>query len=106
MVNIDEILQMKYPSQLFTGDKDIAKKEHIDLLKLFHPDLHKNSEKYKEVTKPIRNYKVKRAFRKAQKISEQNGYDERIKALQFDEVLRLQKEQVNKKRQEIMELRS
>lgn len=63
-------------------------------------------EKYKEVTKPIRNYKVKRAFRKAQKISEQNGYDERIKALQFDEVLRLQKEQVNKKRQEIMELRS
>ncbi len=63
-------------------------------------------EKYKEVTKPIRNYEVKRAFRKAQKISEQNGYDERIKALQFDEVLRLQKEQVNKKRQEIMELRS
>ncbi|WP_285120971.1 preprotein translocase subunit SecA [Lactococcus petauri] len=63
-------------------------------------------EKYKEVTKPIRNYKVKRAFRKAQKISEQNGYDERIKSLQFDEVLRLQKEQVNKKRQEIMELRS
>ena len=63
-------------------------------------------EKYKEVTRPIRNYKVKRAFMKAQKISEQNGYDERIKALQFDEVLRLQKEQVNKKRQEIMELRS
>ncbi|MFD2254925.1 DEAD/DEAH box helicase [Lactococcus formosensis subsp. bovis] len=63
-------------------------------------------EKYKKVTKPIRSYKIKRAFRKAQKISEQNGYDERIKALQFDEVLRLQKEQVNKKRQEIMELRS
>nr|WP_276508973.1 hypothetical protein [Lactococcus garvieae] len=63
-------------------------------------------EKYKEVTRPIRNYKVKHAFMKAQKISEQNGYDERIKALQFDEVLRLQKEQVNKKRQEIMELRS
>lgn len=63
-------------------------------------------EKYKKVTTPIRSYKIKRAFRKAQKISEQNGYDERIKALQFDEVLRLQKEQVNKKRQEIMELRS
>lgn len=63
-------------------------------------------EKYKEVTRPIHNYKVKHAFMKAQKISEQNGYDERIKALQFDEVLRLQKEQVNKKRQEIMELRS
>lgn len=36
LLNIDEILQMKYPYQLFTGDKDIAKKEHIDLLKMFH----------------------------------------------------------------------
>lgn len=53
MINIDEILKMKYPSQLFTGDKGIAKKEHIDLLKMFHPDLHRNSEKYKEVTSKI-----------------------------------------------------
>lgn len=53
MIKIDEILEMKYPYQLYTGDKDIAKKEHIDLLKRFHPDLHKNSEEYKNVTSKI-----------------------------------------------------
>ena len=53
MFNIDEILGMKYPNELFTGDKDIAKKEHINLLKIFHPDLHKDSEKYKEAASKI-----------------------------------------------------
>ncbi|NRW71303.1 hypothetical protein DZC19_001414 [Clostridium beijerinckii] len=53
LVEIEEILEMKYPYELFTGDKEIAKKEHIDLLKIFHPDLHRDSEKYKEVTSKI-----------------------------------------------------
>ncbi|RII34008.1 hypothetical protein D2A34_12545 [Clostridium chromiireducens] len=53
MFNVDEILGMKYPYELFTGDKDIAKKEHINLLKMFHPDLHKDSEKYKEAASKI-----------------------------------------------------
>lgn len=53
LYTIEEILEMKYPYELFTGDKEIAKKEHIDLLKIFHPDLHRDSEKYKEVTSKI-----------------------------------------------------
>lgn len=53
MINIDEILEMKYPYQLYTGDKDIAKKEYINYLKMFHPDLHENSEKYSDVTSKI-----------------------------------------------------
>lgn len=48
MYDIDEILKMKYPYELYSNDKDIAKKEHISLLKMFHPDLHSNSDEYKE----------------------------------------------------------
>ncbi len=53
MFNIDEILKIKYPYQLYTANMDIAKKEHIDFLKIFHPDLHKNSKKYADVTSKI-----------------------------------------------------
>ena len=53
MFNINEILKMKYPYELYTGDTDIAKKEHVNYLKIFHPDLHESSEKYKEATSKI-----------------------------------------------------
>lgn len=49
MFSIDEILKMKYPYELFTGDRETAKKEHINLVKTFHPDLGENSKEYKEV---------------------------------------------------------
>lgn len=53
MFSIDKILEMKYAYELYTGDIDIAKKEHVNFLKIFHPDLHESSEKYKEATSKI-----------------------------------------------------
>ncbi|MDT2887974.1 preprotein translocase subunit SecA [Lactococcus lactis] len=61
-------------------------------------------DKYKRSLKPIKNHRVKNFFNKAQEISEQKGFDERLRSLQFDDVLRLQKEQVDKNRKEIIEI--
>lgn len=43
---IEDILIMKYPSELYSNDKDLIKKEHKELLKKFHPDFNNNEEKY------------------------------------------------------------
>lgn len=53
MYSIDEILKMKHPHELYTGEKDAAKQEHINYLKKFHPDLHNGGDEYKEVTSII-----------------------------------------------------
>lgn len=54
--------------------------------------------------KKINNLRIKKAFKRAQKIAEDRSYDERINALQFDEVLRIQKEMINRSREKIIAL--
>lgn len=56
--------------------------------------------------KKIKNLRVKNSFKRAQKISEERSYEERINALQFDEVLRIQKEMINRSREKIIALSS
>lgn len=58
----------------------------------------------KESQKAIKNPKIKKAFKNAQKLAEDKAYAERLNALQFDEVLKLQKEAVNKSRLQVMAL--
>lgn len=54
----------------------------------------------------IKRRKIRRSFDKAQKKSEERGYSERSKALQFDEVLRIQKTKVDKSRNKILDSNS
>ncbi|WP_276421096.1 preprotein translocase subunit SecA [Lactococcus garvieae] len=58
----------------------------------------------KESKKPIKNPRIKKAFNNAQKLAEDKAYTERLNALQFDEILKLQKETVNKSRLQVMTL--
>ena len=58
----------------------------------------------KDSRKVIKNPKIKRAFKNAQKLAEDKAYAERLNALQFDEVLKLQKEAVDKSRLQVMGL--
>lgn len=58
----------------------------------------------KESQKAIKNPKIKKAFKNAQKLAEDKAYAERLNALQFDEVLKLQKEAVDKSRLQVMRL--
>lgn len=58
----------------------------------------------KESHKPIKNPRIKKAFNNAQKLAEDKAYTERLNALQFDEILKLQKEMVNKSRLQVMTL--
>ncbi|WP_285121199.1 preprotein translocase subunit SecA [Lactococcus petauri] len=58
----------------------------------------------KESHKPIKNPRIKKAFNNAQKLAEDKAYTERLNALQFDEILKLQKETVNKSRLQVMTL--
>ena len=58
----------------------------------------------KETRKAIKNPKIKKAFKNAQKLAEDKAYAERLNALQFDEVLKLQKEAVDKSRLQVMGL--
>lgn len=58
----------------------------------------------KDSPNPIKNPKIKRVFNNAQKLAEDKAYTERLNALQFDEVLKLQKEAVNRSRLQVMSL--
>lgn len=58
----------------------------------------------KDSRKAIKNPKIKKAFKNAQKLAEDKAYAERLNALQFDEVLKLQKEAVDKSRLQVMGL--
>lgn len=58
----------------------------------------------KESRKAIKNLKIKKVFKNAQKLAEDKAYTERLNALQFDEVLKLQKEAVDKSRIQVMGL--
>lgn len=60
--------------------------------------------KRKEDAKPIRKQRIRHFLDRAQKLSEDRAYNERRKALQFDEVLRIQKQHVDKSRQDILSL--
>lgn len=54
--------------------------------------------------KQIKSRRIKRYLERAQKLSEDRAYTERKKALQYDEVLRLQKRQIDQARRKIIEL--
>lgn len=54
--------------------------------------------------KEIKNFTIKRTFLRAQKIAEDRAYSQRSQALQFDEVLKLQKKNIDEGRRRIMEL--
>ncbi|EKF51787.1 preprotein translocase subunit SecA [Lactococcus garvieae] len=58
----------------------------------------------KNSVKPIKRRRIKKVFNNAQKLSEDKAYSERINALQFDEVLKLQKQAVDKSRKQVMTL--
>ena len=60
----------------------------------------------KDSFKPIKKRRIKKAFNNAQKLSEDKAYSERINALQFDEVLKLQKQAVDKSREQVMTLKT
>lgn len=54
--------------------------------------------------KKVRNYSVSRVFLRAQKKAEEKAYSQRIQAVQFDEVLKLQKQKIDEARKQIMDL--
>lgn len=55
-------------------------------------------------TKEIKKTRIRRAFLHAQKIAEEEAYSQRGQALQFDEILKLQKDKINEGRKCIMDL--
>lgn len=54
--------------------------------------------------KKIKNVFIQRTFLRAQKIAEEKSYSQRYQALQFDEILKLQKNNIDEGRKRIMEL--
>lgn len=56
--------------------------------------------------KKVRSQSVSRVFLRAQKKAEEKAYSQRIQAVQFDEVLKLQKQKIDEARKQIMELGS
>lgn len=53
MFQYEEILKMQKPYELFKGDLKEAKQTYIELMKIYHPDLHKGDNSYIEVTSKI-----------------------------------------------------
>nr|WP_082779306.1 preprotein translocase subunit SecA [Lactococcus sp. DD01] len=76
-----------------------------DVIRYFSKDTVQNYyNRKKNSFKPIKSRRIKKAFSNAQKLSEDKAYSERINALQFDKVLKLQKQAINKSRIQIIEL--
>ena len=53
MLTIEEIRKIKYPSELFSEDIETMKKQYVELMKIYHPDLNEQKQEYIEVTEKI-----------------------------------------------------
>lgn len=55
-------------------------------------------------TNELKNWAIQRTFRRAQKMSEEAAYGQRIQAVKADEVLKLQKKRIDEGRQRVLDL--
>lgn len=85
------------------GDTYVFESLEDEVIKLFiQPAVQLFYEKKKKSNKRIKNLKINQAFNRAQKLSEEKGCNERIKSLEFDEILVLQKKKVDESREKIL----
>ncbi|KST88009.1 Protein export cytoplasm protein SecA2 ATPase RNA helicase [Lactococcus lactis subsp. lactis] len=78
-----------------------------DVIRLYmQNEIQKYYDKHRQKTSEIKNFRIKKSFGLAQKISEEKAYGQRINALKFDNVSLLQKKKFDESRSEVLALRS
>lgn len=87
------------------GETYVFESLEDDIIKLFVQEkVQKYYDKHLLSSSEVRSRKIRKSFYQAQKIAEEKAENERIKALQFDEVFLLQKRMIDKSREEIIRL--
>lgn len=87
------------------GDTYVFESLEDDVVRMYMQEkIQQYYDKKRQSDRIIKNWNIKRTFRKAQKLSEERGVDQRIQALQQDELLKLQKQRVDESREQILEL--
>lgn len=87
------------------GDTYTFESLEDDVIKKYVQDKIQNYyDKRRKSNKEVKNPLVRRTFLRAQKIAEEKAYTQRGQALQFDEILKLQKDKINEGRKRIMDL--